>query len=331
MSSEKLQKVLAAQGLGSRRGMEQWITEGRVRVNGKMAKLGDRVSHQDSIAVDGQPLARSDQFEKIKFLQYNKPEGEICSRDDPLGRPTIFDNLPDIETGRWLSIGRLDLNTSGLLLFTNNGEVANKLMHPSTGLVRRYMARVRGKLTDDELKLIVGKGVEIDGKPAKFHDVVVVEKETGGANHWLEVGIEEGRNREVRKIFETLGHPVSRLKRIAYGTVGLMPNLRKGHSKEMAPLQIEKLLKEYGMDEYVEKVRQKTSAGKVSKTEARQGNNMRGSELAEARSSRDKLKFKAEREKQKERRKQLKNGRSMSSGKPTKSSKPKRTSKPKRR
>jgi len=297
MTTEKLQKVLAAQGLGSRRGMEEWISAGRVKVNGKTAQLGARVSYRDEIVVDGQLLGRSDKNDKIRFLQYHKPEGEICSRNDPQGRATVFENLPDLDNGRWLSIGRLDLNTSGLLLFTNNGEAANALMHPSTGLVRRYMARVRGQLTEQELKQAVGEGVMLDGKPAKFHDIIVVERDTEGANHWLEVGIEEGRNREVRRIFESLGHPVSRLKRIAYGTVGLMPNLRKGHAKEMPPMQVEKLLKHYKLNDLVEKVRQKAANANQQQAKVKGAN--KGSQQAQSRSARDKLKFKADKERKK--------------------------------
>ena len=288
--TEKLQKVLAAQGLGSRRSMEQWIADGRVFVNGLKAGLGDRVSLRDKITVDGAVIYRTEHNEGIKLLQYNKPEGRICSRDDPKGRPSVFENLPKLQSGRWLSVGRLDLNTSGLLLFTNNGELANKLMHPSTGVLRRYMARIRGKLTDAELKQIVGKGVELDGKTAKFHDVVVVEREDTGTNHWVEVGIEEGRNREVRRIFEALGHSVSRLKRISYGDVTLMPNVRLGHAKEMAPLQIEKMLKHLGLDEFVSRVRPHKDEKKAKALPRSQ--NVRGSKEAVARSVSDKLSFK---------------------------------------
>lgn len=303
--TEKLQKVLAAQGLGSRRGMEQWIAEGRIKVNGVRALLGDRVSKRDKITVDNHAIYRTEHTENIKFLQYNKPEGEICSRDDPKGRPTVFDKLPTLLNGRWLSIGRLDLNTSGLLLFTNNGELANKLMHPSTGVVRRYMARVRGKLNDDELKLIVTKGVELDGKMAKFTDAIVVDRDIEGANHWLEVGIEEGRNREVRRIFETLGHPVSRLKRISYGGLQLMSNVRKGHAKEMAPLQIEKMLKKLGLNEFISKVRlHKNDDKKVLKKTPAHSQHSKGSKAAVAKSASDKLRFKENKERKKKNHKQ---------------------------
>lgn len=290
MDTEKLQKVLAAQGFGSRRGMEQWIADGRVMVNGKKATLGDRVAMRDKIAVDGAMIYRTEHQEGIQILQYNKPEGEICSRDDPKGRPTVFENLPKLQSGRWLSIGRLDLNTTGLLLFTNNGELANKLMHPSTGLERRYLARIRGKLKQFELETIVGEGVELDGKKAKFSDVIVVDREDTAANHWVEVGIEEGRNREVRRIFEALGHSVSRLKRVSYGDVTLMPNVRMGHAKEMAPLQIEKMLKRLGLDDFVSKVRPHKDNPKAKGKPLAQ--NSRGSKGAIAKSVSDKLSYK---------------------------------------
>ncbi len=290
MDTEKLQKVLAAQGFGSRRGMEVWITEGRVTVNGKKASLGDRVSVRDKISVDGAAIFRTEHQEGIQMLQYNKPEGEICSHNDPKGRPTVFDNLPKLLSGRWLSVGRLDLNTTGLLLFTNNGDLANKLMHPSTGLERRYLARIRGKLNQSELEKIIGEGVELDGKKAKFTDVIVVDREDTAANHWVEVGIEEGRNREVRRIFEALGHSVSRLKRISYGDVTLMPNVRMGHAKEMAPLQIEKMLKHLSLDEFVSKVRPHKDNPKAKGKPLMQ--NSRGSKGAIAKSVTDKLNHK---------------------------------------
>lgn len=301
METEKLQKVLAAQGFGSRRGMEQWIADGRVTVNGKKASLGDRVSTRDKVTVDGEAILRTEHQEGIKILQYNKPESEICSRDDPKGRASVFDSLPKLESGRWLSIGRLDINTTGLLLFTNNGELANKLMHPSTGLERRYLARVRGQLSQKELETIIGKGVELDGKQAKFTDVIVVERDNSATNHWVEVGIEEGRNREVRRIFEALGHPVSRLKRISYGGISLMPNIRLGHAKEMAPLQIEKMLKKLELSEFVAKVRpHKDAEGSSLRPKKKpRGQHVRGSKEAEAKSLSDRLSYKEKQERQK--------------------------------
>ena len=324
METEKLQKVLAAQGLGSRRAMEKWIADGRVSVNNKKASLGDRVAIQDSIAVDGQVLLRSQQHEGIKLLQFNKPEGLICSHDDPKGRPTVFENLPKLESGRWLSVGRLDLNTTGLLLFTNNGELANKLMHPSTGLERRYMARVRGSLTQEELETAIGQGIKLDGKIAKFTDIIVIERDESAANHWLEVGIQEGRNREVRRIFEALGHPVSRLKRISYGGISLMPNVRLGHAKEMAPLQIEKMLKKLGLDEFVSKVRPHKDDKNTARKPRRQS--VRGSQEAKAKSLSDRLSYKEQQDRKKKHRQRQKEQRDQT-GKAFKSRKNSRRTK----
>ena len=171
--SDKLQKLLAHAGYGSRRELETWISDGRVTVNGKRAKLGDRADATDRVLIDGK-MARLtiQQKETIKALVYHKPEGEICTRNDPKGRPTVFENLPAIPGGRWVSVGRLDINTSGLILFTNNGELANKLMHPSTGLEREYLVRIRGAASQDTITTLTREGVQVDGKPAKFDSVV---------------------------------------------------------------------------------------------------------------------------------------------------------------
>lgn len=255
MDSDKLQKVLANNGLGSRRTMETWIVDGRILVNGKTATLGDRVTPKDKIIVDGSPLVRSQQQERLQCMMYHKPEGQICSRKDNQGRPTVFENLPELDVGRWISVGRLDINTSGLLLFTNNGELANKLMHPSTNLTRRYMARVRGELSLEQIKLITKKGVMLDNKVAKFEEIKVMDRLEPGANHWIEVSIKEGRYREVRRILESINHPVSRLKRTSYGTVKLSPRLRQGKTELMAPMQLEKLLETHGLEDFVPLVR----------------------------------------------------------------------------
>lgn len=246
--TEKLQKVLARAGVGSRRAMEQWIEQGRIRVNGRLAKLGDRVSRSDSILVDGQPMPSADRL-VTKCLIYHKPEGEICSRADQQDRPTVFANLPPLTQGRWVAVGRLDLNTSGLLLFTNDGDLANRLMHPSTGVVRRYMARVRGRPSEQTIAKITRQGVMLDGKSASFDEVKLSEHAETGSNCWIEVTIREGRYREVRRILEAVGHPVSRLKRIAYGTVKLPHSLRQGRFEKMAPLQLEKLMAAYGLED----------------------------------------------------------------------------------
>lgn len=240
---DKLQKLLAHAGLGSRREIEGWIDDGRVTVNGKRAKLGDRASAQDRVLVDGRLIAlQAARFEPIKALIYHKPEGEICTRKDPKGRPTVFENLPAIPNGRWVSIGRLDLNTSGLLLFTNNGELANKLMHPSTGLEREYLVRIRGRASDNTVEKLTRKGVEIDGKPAKFESVIAADMSQEGTNHWYKVIIKEGRYREVRRMWDAVGHTVSRLKRVRYGTIKLNRDLKQGQVGKIAPMQLEKLV-----------------------------------------------------------------------------------------
>jgi len=264
--SDKLQKVLANNGLGSRRAMETWIAEGRILVNGKAATLGDRVTQNDRIVVDGKPLTRSQQQERLQCMVYHKPEGQICSRKDNKGRPTVFDNLPELDTGRWISVGRLDINTSGLLLFTNNGELANKLMHPSTGLTRRYMARIRGELSFEQIKLITKKGVMLDDKLAKFEEIKVMDRLEPGANNWIEVSIKEGRYREVRRILEAVNHPVSRLKRTSYGSVKLSPRLRQGKTELMAPMQLEKLLDSHGLEDFVPLVRLRSEPKKRTQT-----------------------------------------------------------------
>lgn len=248
--SEKLQKLLAHGGYGSRREIETWISDGRVTVNGKRAKLGDRATPLDRVLVDGKLTQLSTQsHEAIKALIYHKPEGEICSRKDPKGRPTIFDSLPGIPNGRWVSVGRLDINTSGLILLTNNGELANKLMHPSTGLEREYLVRIRGEASESTLQTLTREGVELDGKPAKFDRVLQADMADEGTNHWYRVVIKEGRYREVRRMWDAVGHTVSRLKRIRYGTVKLTRDIKRGQHAKIAPKQLEKLVTSVGLSE----------------------------------------------------------------------------------
>ena len=248
--SEKLQKLLAHAGYGSRREIETWISAGRITINGKRAKLGDRGTAQDRILLDGKPVGiESRRHEPIKALIYHKPEGQICSRSDPQGRPTVFDHLPAIPGGRWVSVGRLDINTSGLLLFTNDGDLANKLMHPSADLEREYLARIRGRASAESIARLTGAGVEIDGKMARFERVVPADMAEQGTNHWYRVVIKEGRYREVRRLWDAEGHTVSRLKRIRYGTVKLTRELRQGQFLRMAPKQLEKLIASAGLTE----------------------------------------------------------------------------------
>jgi len=248
--TDKIQKLLAHAGHGSRREIEKWIDAGRISVNGKRAKLGDRASAEDRILLDGKLVyLKHERAEPIKALIYHKPEGQICTRNDPKGRPTVFENLPAIPGGRWVSVGRLDINTSGLLLFTNSGELANKLMHPSTGVEREYLVRVRGEASAASIDKLTRSGVEIDGKPAKFESVVQADFADEGTNHWYRVVIKEGRYREVRRMWDAVEHTVSRLKRIRYGSIKLTRDIKRGHHAKIAPKQLEKLVRSAGLDE----------------------------------------------------------------------------------
>ena len=223
-SGERLQKVLAQIGMGSRRQIEGWIEAGRVVVNGEVAVLGQRVTSQDKVEVDGQRV-RTQTAKHVDILLLNKATGVVTTRRDPEGRVTVFDELPEIKGSRWVSVGRLDVQTSGLLLFTNDGSLANRLMHPSTGLDREYAARINGALTPEEIETLK-QGLMVDGEELKFSDVRYYNG--SGNNHWYHVVLLEGKNREVRRLFEALGHTVSRLKRVRYGPVILPSWLRTG-------------------------------------------------------------------------------------------------------
>lgn len=223
LPTEKLQKVLANAGLASRREIEKWISAGRVTVNNVIASLGDRVSIKDQIFLDDQPIKQIKSIAtKTRVLLYHKPEGEVCTRHDEKGRKTVFDSLPKLETGRWIMVGRLDLNSSGLLLFTNNGELANQLMHPKYLIEREYMVRVHGLVTEQILENL-RNGIELDGTLAKFEKV---EKVAGKAcNNWYRVIVTEGRNRLIRRLFETQNIAVNRLIRIRFHSIYLPKNL----------------------------------------------------------------------------------------------------------
>lgn len=233
---EKLQKVLARAGAGSRREMERWIEQGRVTIDGQPAKLGDRVRPGQRLAIDGRVLNEAMLQPKPRVLIYHKPEGQITTRNDPEGRATVFDNLPVIRQGRWIAIGRLDLNSSGLLLFTTDGELANKLMHPSAGIEREYAVRILGTVTRESIAQLT-QGVTLEDGPARFESVV--DAGGTGANHWYHVVIREGRNREVRRMWEVVGATVSRLIRVRYGPITLPRMLRPGRSEylEREPLE----------------------------------------------------------------------------------------------
>jgi 23S rRNA pseudouridine2605 synthase len=249
---EKLHKVLARAGIGSRREMERWITEGRVRINDRVAHLGDRVKDSDKVMVDGHTLKLYAKEETLRrVLIYNKPEGEICSRKDPEGRPTVFDALPPLAQGRWIAIGRLDFNTTGLLLFTNDGDLANVMMHPSTQIDREYLVRVLGEVDEEMLKQLK-RGVVLEDGPARFTDITRAKgagnNETAEtANKFFYVSIMEGRNREVRRLWDSQGITVSRLKRVRYGNVFLPARVKRGSWIEMPKEEVDALSKMVGL------------------------------------------------------------------------------------
>ena len=236
-SGEKLQKVLARTGLGSRREMERWIEQGRVTVEGRPASLGDRVNASARITVDGKPLNTAP-AEETRCILYHKPTGEVCSRKDPQGRRTVFERLPKLKSGRWISIGRLDYNTSGLLLFTTDGELANKLMHPGSNIEREYMVRVMGQWDESMLQRLM-EGVMLDDGMARFADIQ--DGGGDGINHWYYVVLMEGRNREVRRLWESQGLTVSRLKRVRYGEVFIPSRVKQGQWVELDPKEIKSL------------------------------------------------------------------------------------------
>jgi 23S rRNA pseudouridine2605 synthase len=245
-ADEKLQKVLARAGIGSRREMERWIDEGRVTVDGARADRGQRVLPGQEICVDGHPLsAGAAAGMRRRILIYRKPEGEMCTTSDPEGRPTVFQNLPPLRNGRWIAVGRLDFNTQGLLLLTSDGELANRLMHPSSEIDREYAVRVLGKVDEDILTRLT-QGIELEDGLARFDTLVDAGGE--GANHWYHVTLKEGRNREVRRLWEAAGLKVSRLIRVRYGPVTLPRGLRPGRWEDMDPKVEAKLLKLVGME-----------------------------------------------------------------------------------
>lgn len=239
MSSEKIQKVLANAGVGSRRQVEEWIKEGRITVNGHVATIGDRMTYRDLVKVDGREVKlMKSKNQKTRVLLYHKPEGEMCTRSDPEGRPTIFDSLPIIRNSRWICVGRLDFNTSGLLLITNDGELANNLMHPSSEIEREYAVRIRGDVTPDHINKLK-RGLKLEDGHAHFEEVV--DAGGTGANHWYHVTVKEGRNRLVRRLWEALDLTVSRLIRIRFGNVYLPAGLKRGQHIELNEEEVAEL------------------------------------------------------------------------------------------
>jgi 23S rRNA pseudouridine2605 synthase len=245
-SGERLQKVLASAGVGSRREIEAWIRAGRLAVNGVQAELGQRVTGREDIRLDGRPvvLAHGRHASAERTIAYHKPAGEICTRRDPEGRPTVFDRLPRLQGRRWVSVGRLDFSTSGLLLLTTDGALAHALMHPSRGLVREYMVRILGAVPPEVLDRLRA-GLDLDDGPARFDSIVAAGE--GDANHWFRVAVREGRNRLVRRLWEAAGLQVSRLIRVRYGPVELPRSVRAGRSQALEGPALEELYAAAGL------------------------------------------------------------------------------------
>lgn len=277
-TGERLQKVLANAGMGSRREIEGWITAGRVMVNDQPARLGQRVVPSDQIKVDGRQVAqRRLEAPEREVLVYNKPEGELVTRRDPEGRRTVFQRLPKLKHGRWIPVGRLDLNSSGLLLLTTDGELANRLMHPSRQVEREYAVRVMGEITQEQLKQLT-HGVELEDGPARFEEIV--ESGGEGINRWFHVVIMEGRQREVRRLWDAVGATVSRLKRVRYGSVILDSAVKVGRWRYLSDDEIDQLLVTMGLA--TEKRRRKPQNQHHRQTRAKPAKSPRRAQTADS-------------------------------------------------
>jgi 23S rRNA pseudouridine2605 synthase len=267
----KLHKVLADVGMGSRREMEDLIVQGRVSVNGMPAHIGQRVGPTDQVRINGKAVHRKIQTKPPRVILYHKPSGEIVSQADPEGRPTVFDRLPKPRQGRWIAVGRLDFNTEGLLLFTTSGELANRLMHPRYGVEREYAVRILGELSDEQQSQLK-TGIQLDDGQARF--LRLASGGGDGANRWYHVALTEGRNREVRRMFEASGHTVSRLIRTRYGIFLLPPRLRRGKWEEIPNEGVAQLMKAAGL-----KVPQASEKGRSNQSGRSDSNPSRGDDF----------------------------------------------------
>lgn len=235
----KLQKLLAQKGLGSRREMEALIASGQVKLNDHIAVIGDRAGPGDIVRIGRRVIRIHEEEELPKVLLYHKPEGEIVSRNDPQGRPSVFDKLPYLRSSKWIAIGRLDFNTSGLLIFTNDGALANRMMHPRFEMEREYAVRILGELTEEQMQQLT-TGITLEDGEAAF--TYLADQGGEGANHWYRVILKEGKNREVRRMFEAIGLTVSRLMRVRFGPINLPPRIKRGQWLELDEKETRRLL-----------------------------------------------------------------------------------------